>query len=414
MLRSVKYGLYGAVLAGLVGGTLAWTTVDKSVNLVVDGQASTVHTTAGDVGAVLSGAGYHAGPHDILAPSADSAVHDGSRIVYERGRLLHLDVNGARKDVWTTAPTVAVALAQLGYSTADFISVSRSKRLPLGVTDIAVRTPKLVTVVHDGKREQVSTTDATVGQLLGDLRITVGPFDKLTPSLTTALSEGAKLTINRVTSRTVTTSSAIPFPTKTATDPGLPAGQTQIVTPGKDGLAQISYAIVYIDGKIVGKTKIKSVVAEPPVAQVRHVGTKASSTPSSSGSGSGSSSGSSGSGGSSAPTVHAPTVHAPSVSPGSAQAVARGLLASHGWGDNQFGCLVTLWNHESGWNVHAANPSGAYGIPQALPGSKMGSAGGDWQNSAETQIKWGLNYIGSRYGTPCGAWSSWQANGGWY
>ena len=74
---------------------------------------------------------------------------------------------------------------------------------------------------------------------------------------------------------------------------------------------------------------------------------------------------------------------------------------------------MTLWNHESGWRVHAANGSGAYGIPQALPGSKMGSAGPDWQNNAETQIKWGLGYIASRYGTPCGAWSSWQANG-WY
>ena len=58
--------------------------------------------------------------------------------------------------------------------------------------------------------------------------------------------------------------------------------------------------------------------------------------------------------------------------------------------------------------------SGAYGIPQALPGSKMASAGSDWQNSAETQIKWGLGYISSRYGTPCGAWSTWQAHGGWY
>ena len=89
------------------------------------------------------------------------------------------------------------------------------------------------------------------------------------------------------------------------------------------------------------------------------------------------------------------------------------MLADRGWGDKQFDCLVTLWNHESGWRVHASNASGAYGIPQALPGSKMASAGPDWQNNAETQIKWGLGYIKSRYSTPCGAWSSWQAQG-WY
>jgi resuscitation-promoting factor RpfB len=90
------------------------------------------------------------------------------------------------------------------------------------------------------------------------------------------------------------------------------------------------------------------------------------------------------------------------------------MLEARGWGDDQFSCLVTMWNHESGWRVNAANPSGAYGIPQALPGSKMASAGADWATNPATQIKWGLEYISSRYGTPCGAWAQWQANGGWY
>ena len=69
-----------------------------------------------------------------------------------------------------------------------------------------------------------------------------------------------------------------------------------------------------------------------------------------------------------------------------------------------------MWSRESGWRTNAANPSGAYGIPQALPGSKMSSAGPDWQTNAETQIKWGLGYIAARYDTPCGAWSFWQAH----
>lgn len=103
------------------------------------------------------------------------------------------------------------------------------------------------------------------------------------------------------------------------------------------------------------------------------------------------------------------------ANPSGAQAIARDLMASmYGWGDDQFGCLVDLWNKESGWNVYATNPSsGAYGIPQALPGSKMGTAGADWQTNAATQIKWGLGYISGRYGTPCGAWSH-SASVGWY
>jgi hypothetical protein len=114
------------------------------------------------------------------------------------------------------------------------------------------------------------------------------------------------------------------------------------------------------------------------------------------------------------PSMSALAANAPAPSPGTAKAIAKQLLADRGWGDDQYDCLVTLWNHESGWRVHAANPSGAYGIPQALPGSKMASAGSDWQNNATTQIKWGLGYIASRYNTPCGAWSTWQAHGGWY
>ena len=101
------------------------------------------------------------------------------------------------------------------------------------------------------------------------------------------------------------------------------------------------------------------------------------------------------------------------ANPSAAQAIARDMLLARGWGDDQFGCLVELWNHESGWNVYASNPSGAYGIPQALPGSKMATAGADWETNPATQISWGLGYITGRYGTPCGAWDTFSSQG-WY
>ena len=90
------------------------------------------------------------------------------------------------------------------------------------------------------------------------------------------------------------------------------------------------------------------------------------------------------------------------------------MLGSFGWSSGQFSCLDPLWAHESGWSVTAYNPgSGAYGIPQALPGSRMGSAGPDWQANAATQIRWGLEYIKGTYGSPCAAWDHEQATG-WY
>ncbi len=100
--------------------------------------------------------------------------------------------------------------------------------------------------------------------------------------------------------------------------------------------------------------------------------------------------------------------------PGTAQAIAYSMVQANGWGDDQFACLVALWNKESGWRVNAYNKgSGAYGIPQALPGNKMASAGADWETNPATQIAWGLGYVGGRYGTPCGAWGHSQAKG-WY
>jgi hypothetical protein len=94
--------------------------------------------------------------------------------------------------------------------------------------------------------------------------------------------------------------------------------------------------------------------------------------------------------------------------------IAAAMLSQYGWSSDQMSCLEPLWDGESGWNVHADNPtSSAYGIPQALPGSKMASAGSDWADNAATQIKWGLGYIQSSYGSPCGAWSFKQGHG-WY
>jgi len=95
--------------------------------------------------------------------------------------------------------------------------------------------------------------------------------------------------------------------------------------------------------------------------------------------------------------------------------IARGMLPKFHWNvSKQFKYLSWLWQRESGWNRYAYNPySGAYGIPQALPGSKMASAGPNWRSNASTQIRWGLRYIRARYGSPHRAWNHSQA-AGWY
>jgi murein DD-endopeptidase MepM/ murein hydrolase activator NlpD len=116
------------------------------------------------------------------------------------------------------------------------------------------------------------------------------------------------------------------------------------------------------------------------------------------------------------PMPYLTTVGANAQAVGSAQRYAKSILGNYGWGADQFGPLQQLWNGESGWRWNAENASsGAYGIPQALPASKMASAGADWRTNAATQVRWGEGYIHDVYGSPANAWAKWQARSPhWY
>lgn len=396
MRKSAKFVLYGVVVASVVGGTAAtaWANTDKTVAITVDGQARTIHTRAGTVGGALRDADIATGAHDVLAPAADSRIHDGSRVVLLKGRMLHLDIDGQARDVWTTAPTVDQALTELGFGADRTVSVSRSTRLPLTPTQIELLTPKKVTIVADKKTLHVITTQPTVAAVIADAGLRVGVHDRISATPASAPTDGEKVTITRIAYKTTSKKVKIPFATKTTRDSHHFVGTTIILKHGQSGVRKITYRLVYIDGELASKKVATKIVVKAPVTKVQKIGTKHHSTSSSSSGSSGSSS--------SAP-----------VPSGSAQSIARAMVSDRGWSSSQFSCLIDLWNRESGWRTTAANPSGAYGIPQALPGSKMASAGPDWRHNATTQIKWGLGYISDRYGTPCGAWGHSQDTG-WY
>ena len=166
-------------------------------------------------------------------------------------------------------------------------------------------------------------------------------------------------------------------------DKSLPKGRKVVRRAGSAGKAVVVYRVRSINGVVVSRSQVRRSIVQQPTTKVVAYG------------------------------VAKPTPI--SVTPGSAKAFAQSYIASrYGWGDDQFGCLVQLWEKESHWNPNAHNSgSGAHGIPQALPGSKMASAGADWWSNPETQIKWGAGYIDGRYGTPCGALGHSNATG-WY
>jgi uncharacterized protein YabE (DUF348 family) len=382
-------GLYVLTILGLVGGSIAWYGTQKSITVRVDGQVRTVRTTAATVSGVLDDAKLQVGVHDVIAPAEQARVHSGATIELRRGRLLILIVDGRKREVWTTAPTVEQALASLGYGPARPMGVSRDHRLPLAPTQLQVVTPKQLTVVADGHRRVVTTTAPTVADLLTEIGITVAPADRVSVALTSMPVDGKTVRVQRtrLAERTVTVK--IAFKTVSHKDASLYKGTTKVITPGKAGSKRVTYQYVYLDGKLVSKRVLRTVQSAAPRTQVQKVGTK---------------------------PVPATKTSAGSdpVPVGTAQKIAEQMVTARGWGDGEFACLVKLWNRESHWNVHAQNPSsGAYGIPQAWPGSKMASAGPDWQNNPTTQIKWGLGYIADRYHTPCGAWAQSQASG-WY
>ncbi len=255
MRRSVKYGIYGAVLAGVVGGTAAFAGAASGtpITLVVDGQTKNIDTSASDVQGVLKDAGYHVNAHDIVAPSLTSKVHSGSKVVLKQGRLLHLIVDGKAKDVWTTAPTVAQALAALGYPSTDFVSVSRSKRLPLSATSIELRTPKKVTVTYDHKTKHVVTTALTISQLLRDLQVPIGAHDLVRPARTKPVTANMTVHVARVTTKRVTAREAVSYPVSKHYDSSMYEGETTVLTAGHQGSADVTYDVVYIDGKVSGR-----------------------------------------------------------------------------------------------------------------------------------------------------------------
>lgn len=382
MHRSIKLGLYSLVLAGLIGGTAAWVDAGKAVDLRIDGQDRRIHTTAANVRGALAAAHIAVGAHDLVAPDLSSSVADGGHIVVSRGHLLHLDVDGRARDIWVNADSVDEALTQLGYGTQNLVSVSRSKRLDAGTTQLSINSPKRIAFKVGGKLVRVLSAGPTVYQAITDSGLFLAPNDRLSVAGTSAVRDNEIVTIQRVTYGRAVQQVSVPFATVQQEDPNSFAGTNSVLTEGKPGVNQVTYQLVYVDGKLAGRVPLRTTVLSPPISQRMWVGSK---------------------------TV--PTGSA--IPAGAAQQIAAGMVTARGWGNDQFSCLVSLWSKESGWRTDAANASGAYGIPQSLPGSKMSSAGADWQTSASTQITWGLNYISGVYGTPCVAWAHSQATN-WY
>lgn len=242
-----------------------------------------------------------------------------------------------------------------------------------------------VVIVVDGVERAVTTPHATVRAALHAEGVTVGDDAVVLAELDAPVTHGMRIEVAEVTETTTTVTEKVEHGSSEVDDANLVKGTRIVEERGVDGESTTTYLVRSANGKEIERTAVASVVVTEVRDEVVRVG-----------------------------TMSVPDSTAKVLSPNEARALAKSLVAERGWDASQFTCLDRLWTRESNWRVTAENrSSGAYGIPQSLPGSKMGSVASDWRTNARTQIVWGLGYIKNRYGTPCGALDHSYARG-WY
>ena len=252
-------------------------------------------------------------------------------------------------------------------------------------------------ILSNGCEMNVVTSKTKVADILDEKHIILLPEEKVTPDANSTIGANGKIIITEKTAQEEVAelvsaeTVAIPFETVTKNvSDGAKETKNQVLQEGKEGKREVTYRVKYQNEVEIDRKEINSVVIEEPVNKIVQVKAKQ--------------------------TTSRGNVGRTYISGSVAeyQAYARARCSAYGWSTTDFNCLVALWNRESGWNPNAYNSrSGAYGIPQALPASKMATAGTDYRTNYKTQINWGLGYIKSRYGSPSAAWNHSQSKG-WY
>ena len=264
------------VLALLVGSGFAYVRADKTVTVLVDGETRQVQTFGRDVSAVLAAAGITIGEHDVLAPAPDVRVDESSTVVVRRGRRLDLMLNGSQKTVWVTALTVDEALRQLAVRDASlaFISASRSSRIPLGGLSVEVRTPAAIKILADGKARWVTSTAATIADVLLESGVTLASTDQLSVPGEAFPRHGMAVKVTRVRGKEVVEKTAIAYAVERRNDATMYKGKTKVARDGVIGIRERTYAMTYTDGRVTARRLVRDRTLRKPTAKVILVGTK--------------------------------------------------------------------------------------------------------------------------------------------
>jgi resuscitation-promoting factor RpfB len=313
-------------------------------------------------------------------------------------RVVTINDNGDEMTFFTDAPTVDEALQRVhNYVYAeDHIEPSLDSELTSANQTITIKRARPVIIDDVNRQIYLNTPETDENKIIEEAGVVLNPEDEVRveriDDMVSHNASGEKLVIERdkpVTAEMAavakrgkkeiqTKQEAVAFTTREVQDPNHETGYRQLKTSGKPGTRIVTYEVEVLRGQELSRTEVSNIVTEQPTEEVVVVGSK--------------------------------------PSPTGNRAIGKKMMLEKGFAENQWTCLDNLWTRESNWNQLAHNASsGAHGIPQALPATKMASHGADYMTNPATQIAWGLDYIKNRYGTPCSAWSFWQSKSPhWY
>lgn len=458
MMRRIRVAACAATV--VIASTAAFTlTARKSIALDINGETTTVTTYAMTVDRLLRDQGVDVKTHDQITTTSGEHLRNHDVVTVRSAYQTTITIDGQEVPFWTVATSADQLLEffEANEHEAAQITVNIDNVYNQLTGGLVVNADGPVTVIADGKSSVAPDGKLPAASILDSKGIVLNKEDRVSVE-----KDGTQtiLRVRRVTHGEETRTESVPFSTQTVIDPTLAPGQTVIRQAGSNGEIQRVFNVTYVDGVPESETLVSETTTVIAIDQIIAIGpeevenpddtsdgqanagsntqaepdaddnqtstsqpdTDGGNAPSADtgGSDTGTSSGgqtqtppSTGSGGSSSSGTTGGATQGrlwhPTVA--QAQTYAAGAAAQYGWTGAEWDALVWLWDHESSWLWYADNPgSDAYGIPQALPGSKMGPG---WQDDGAVQIDWGLSYIAQRYGSPTQAVAFWRQNN-WY
>lgn len=354
------------------------------VDLYVDGQQTTLPTRAATVGDFLAKADITLNEGDVVEPVAATPITaDNFRVQVYRGRPITVIDGQIIRRILTaqSSPQLIAQEAGITLHSEDKVTITSADTFVqdkiFGEKLVITRAIPVSLSLYGATPAVYRTHAATVQQLLAEKGIVPEQGATVTPAPETPISENMAIFISKFGKSVITAEEDIPFAIESSADPTQTIGTTTVTTAGVKGKKQVIYELQLQDGKEIGRVKLQEVVTQEPVTQVQKKGTKT-------------------------PTVVAGD--------------RIEWMKAAGIAESDYFYVDYIVGREGGWNgttKYNRAGSGAYGLCQALPGSKMASAGADWQTNPITQLKWCSSYATGRYGSWAGAYQAWLRQNWW-